>query len=165
MIKLSKGDCVDTHGLTQDQRNEIIDYFLDCGCPCSWTDNPHGDIYSRFIFWSKSSNYLNGNDWFDRVMDYTMFDGADLLAELTSQDNDSDGVVQINRNVVFTDYNSNHLPGAMEITITDNEEVTVCVDKVIAYDNVDSKKNIEETVDILKVWRSIIDSAIKELEE
>lgn len=176
-IKLMKGDCVDVRGLSEGDKVRIVDLFIRSGCPCPWTNKP-GELLSRdeicYIFWSTISGEIARSIIELPPRHKTMYNGGNLIAELRSQDDTSNDltmdeirkeVISVNRNVVFTDYETNHLPGSMEITITDGEEVAVCVDKLTAFDNVASKKNIEETVDILKVWRSIIDSAIKEMEE
>ena len=183
-IKLNKGDCVDMRGLSVDQRKIIIDYFIECGATHSWTEYPYELVRHDIVFRSKVSGEIDGYRHFKILGGYTMFDGMNLLAKLRSQDDTSkdltmeemmekhkeirevsERVLSVSRNVVFVDYETNHLQGAMEITITDNKEVTVCIGKMCVYDNVESKKNIEETVDMMKVWRSIIDSAIKEMEE
>lgn len=186
-IKLKKGDCVDVRGLSEGDKVRIVNLFIESGGYCSWTHKPReilSDDRVCYIFWSMVSNLVDGRCIENPPMYKTMYNGENLIAELRSQDDTSDDltteellekhaeirksaetVISVNRNVVFTDYQTNHLPGSMEITITDGEEVTVCVDKFTAFDNIASKKNIEETVDILKVWRSIIDSAIKEMEE
>lgn len=157
MSKVDYGCYIDTTGMDDDTRAKVEKVFVDkFGVDYGMQDleRCHG---SNLFAGGKGNGAYYSNTTLNWEFPVTL---EEVLAELPE-----DKEPFCDRNVVFLDYDAKPCNGAMEITITNSEEMTVTIGDMVCFDSVDKGKSKEECVDILKSWSSIINGAIKEMEE
>lgn len=159
MSKVDYGCYIDTTGMDDETRAKVERVFVDkFGIDGGALRDQTVLVFETKLFAGQPGNgcYYHDTVW-GTEHPVTL---EDVLAEL-----DEDDEVHFDRNVVFLDYEAKPCNSAMEITITNSEEVTVMIGDTVCFDSVEKGKSKEECVDILKSWSNIINGAIKELEE
>lgn len=168
-FKLKQGDYVDVRGLSLDDKIKIAWLFVEYGANEYSLDNDQYDLWEddEYIGWDCDGDVygakpITDQGWLDTMGLVNKVDTGIILQGVIGA---SDTVSRFDRNVVFLDYEAKPCNSSMEITITNDEEVTIEIGNHCCFDSVEKGKSKEECVDILKSWSNIINGAIKELEE